>query len=56
MAAFAPLSLATPLPFGFRREMAQRFGYVEPYGKGFAVRFVVDGKIHRITAIPMPGR
>lgn len=56
MSAFAVHSLAAPLSFGFRREMAARFGYVEPYGKGWAVRFVVDGKIHRITAIPMPGR
>lgn len=56
MSGFAVHSLAVPLSFGFRREMAQRFGYVEPYGSGWAVRFVVDGKIYRITAIPMPGR
>jgi len=48
--------LATRLPFGLRREMAKRFGYVEPYGQrgGFCIRFVIEGRVHRITSIPTP--
>lgn len=56
MTAFAPPSLAAALPFGFRREMAQRFGSVERSGNRWAIRFVIDGRNHRITAIPIGSR
>ena len=50
--------MADRLPFGFRREMAKQFGYVEKYGtKGrYCVRFQHEGKIHRVTSVPVGSR
>jgi len=55
MSAVLPI-LAERLPFGFRRDMAKRFGYVEPYGPrgGFCVRFVIEGQVHRIVSLTTP--
>lgn len=36
--------------------MAQRFGSVERTGNRWAIRFVIDGRNHRITAIPIGSR
>ena len=43
--------MARHLPFGLRREMARKFGYVEPRGRGrWAIRFTIEGRIRRITS------
>lgn len=36
--------------------MAQRFGSIEKHGGKWAVRFVIEGQNHRITAIPIGSR
>lgn len=56
MTAYAPFALAPTLPFGFRREMAERFGCVEERAGKWCVRFVIDGQKHRISAIPIGSR
>lgn len=55
MTATAP-TLASALPFGFRREMAREFGCVEIHHGSPVVRFIVDGRVHRISAIPVGAR
>ncbi len=46
--------MAIGASFSHRREMARRFGYVEPYNDRWCVRFQVEGRIHRITSIETP--
>ncbi len=44
--------VAQHVPFSLRREMAKRFGYVEPRGGGrWAVRFQIDGRIEQSSMI-----
>lgn len=43
--------MASRVPFGLRREMAKRFGYIEPRGRGrWAIRFTIEGRIYRIAS------
>lgn len=54
----APLPIADRLPFGFRREMARSFGYLEQYGRKarWCIRFQYEGRIHRVSSVPVGSR
>lgn len=46
--------MAIGASFSHRREMARRFGYVEPYNDRWCVRFQIEGHVHRIASLETP--